>query len=314
MFPAGSGRNGVPGGTQPQCRECPRRCGARRPEHLGGTASGVCRSPVAPVVARAGLHFWEEPVISGTRGSGAVFFSGCNLHCVFCQNYEISALCRGREISVSRLRRIYRELIEQGAHNINLVTPSHFSSVIRESLEGAALPVPVIWNSNGYDSADTLRTLSGRIQIYLPDLKYSDPMLAERYSGAKDYFSVSTSAIREMFRQTGPFQLDGHGILKSGVVVRHLILPGCVENTLGVIRWLADNFRPGEVMFSLMRQYLPCGLVSERDYPELNRKVSDAEYAIVEAALFDAGIEDGFLQEADSADGGFIPSFDGTGV
>ena len=172
---------------------------------------GVCRSPRRPVVARAGLHHWEEPVISGSRGSGAVFFSGCNLHCVFCQNFRISAECRGKEITVERLKRIYRELISQGAHNINLVTPSHFADAISDSLD-EALPVPVLWNSNGYDSVETLRRFDGRVQIFLPDFKYSDPELAKRYSGAGDYCHVAEEAILEMFRQTGPFELDDDGL------------------------------------------------------------------------------------------------------
>ena len=295
------------------CTLCPRRCGVARPEHVEESIPGVCSSPLAPVVARAGLHRWEEPVISGTRGSGAVFFSGCNLHCVFCQNYSISTGRRGREITVERLREIYAELVSQGAHNLNLVTPTHYSGAILESLEPAP-PVPVVWNSNGYDSVETLRRFAGRVQIYLPDLKYADDALARRYSGAGDYFEVATAAIDEMFRQTGPFELDDAGLLKRGVVIRHLILPGCVENSLRVIKYVAERFRPGEVMFSLMRQYLPCGAVSEARFPELNRRVTDAEYAEIEQALFDSGIEDGFVQEADSARSEFIPAFDFTGV
>ena len=295
------------------CTLCPRRCGVARPEHLAESIPGVCHSPLAPVVARAGLHHWEEPVVSGTRGSGAVFFSGCNLHCVFCQNYAISTRRQGREITVERLKEIYRELISQGAHNINLVTPTHYAHAVYESLEDP-LPVPVVWNSNGYDAADTLRRFEGKVQIYLPDLKYADSVLAGRYSGAADYFETAVAAIDEMFRQTGRFELDDAGLLRRGVVIRHLILPGCVENSLKVIRYVAERFRPGDVMFSLMRQYLPCGVVSATRFPELNRRVTDEEYAEVETALFDSGIEDGFVQEAESASGEFIPAFDFTGV
>ena len=295
------------------CTLCPRRCGVARPEHLAEKLPGVCRSPRAPVVARAGLHRWEEPVISGARGSGAVFFTGCNLHCVFCQNYSISTGMRGREITVARLKEIYRELVAQGAHNINLVTPTHYAEAVLESLDEPP-PVPVVWNSNGYDSAETLRSFEGKVQIYLPDLKYADDDLARRYSGAGDYFEVAASAIDEMFRQVGRFEVGDDGMLRRGVVIRHLILPGCVENSLEVIRYVAEHFRPGDVMFSLMRQYLPCGAVSDERFPELNRRVTDEEYGTVEQALFDSGIEDGFVQEADSAKDEFIPAFDFTGV
>ena len=295
------------------CTLCPRRCGVVRPEHLTDDIPGVCRSPLAPVVARAGLHHWEEPVVSGTRGSGAVFFSGCNLHCVFCQNYSISTGMRGKEITVARLKEIYRELVAQGAHNVNLVTPTHYAAAVLESLD-EPLSVPVVWNSNGYDSVETLRRFEGKVQIYLPDLKYADNALARRYSGAGDYFEVAVTAIDEMFRQTGSFEVGDDGVLRRGVVIRHLILPGRVENSLKVIRYVAEHFRPGDVMFSLMRQYLPCGAVSGESFPELNRRVTDEEYEEVENALFDSGIEDGFVQEADSAKDEFIPAFDFTGV
>ena len=295
------------------CLLCPRRCGVKRAENLSEILAGVCASPVNPVVARAGLHHWEEPVISGERGSGAVFFTGCNLHCVFCQNHDISSAPAGKEISVSRLREIYFELIAQGAHNINLVTPTHFTESILKSLEGG-LPVPVVWNSNGYESAESLQKLEGKIQIFLPDLKYADNAIALRYSKTPDYFERAAEAIEEMYRQTGPWQMDDAGILRSGVVIRHLILPGCVENSKKVIDFVARRFKPGEVFFSLMRQYLPCGKVSEESYPELNRRVTDEEYQEVEDCLFSSGIEDGFVQDAESASGDFIPHFDGTGV
>ncbi|MBO4490209.1 MAG: radical SAM protein [Lentisphaeria bacterium] len=299
------------------CFLCPRRCGVVRPLSRADASSlpGVCRSPRNPVAARAALHRWEEPVISGTKGSGAVFFSGCNLHCVFCQNYGISAQGDGWEITPARLREIYFELIGQGAHNINLVTPTHFAEAVLESLEGPALPVPVVYNTNGYDLPETLRRFEGKVSIWLPDMKYSDDSLARKFSGAPDYFERASEAILEMYRQTGPYVMDPEtGLLKSGVVIRHLILPGFVENSKNVIRWVTEHFKPGEVMFSLMRQYLPCGAVSAEHFPELNRRVSEEEYSEVENFLFESGIEDGFVQEEESAEAEFIPLFDGTGV
>ena len=294
------------------CRDCVRKCGVDRPETLNGEGSfGFCRCPRTPVVARAMLHRWEEPCISGKNGSGAVFFSGCNLRCVFCQNYEISSRVQGKEISVARLCEIYEELIAQGAHNINLVTPGHYTEAILASLE-KPLPVPVVYNSNGYDSLESLRKLDGRIQVYLPDLKYADNALAARYSHAPDYFETAAAAIDEMFRQTGPYEMDSDGMLKRGVAVRHLILPGQVENSLRVIDYIAGHFHPGDILFSLMRQYVPHGRIES--FPELNRRVSDEEYEQVEQYLFDSPIEDGFVQEEESAREEFIPAFDNSGV
>ncbi|MBQ9337877.1 MAG: radical SAM protein [Lentisphaeria bacterium] len=294
------------------CTDCVRKCGVDRPETLDGAGVfGFCRCPRTPVVARASLHRWEEPCISGKNGSGAVFFSGCNLRCVFCQNYEISSRVQGREITVERLREIYGELIAQGAHNINLVTPGHYTEAVLASLD-KPLPVPVVYNSNGYDSLEALRKLEGKIRIYLPDLKYADNTLAEKYSHAPDYFETATAAIDEMFRQTGPYRMDEDGMLRSGTVVRHLILPGQVENSLRVIDWIAGHFHPGDILFSLMRQYVPHGRIE--NFPELNRRVTDEEYEQVEQYLFDSPIEDGFVQEEESASEEFIPAFDNSGV
>lgn len=289
------------------CYNCPHNCGIDR-----SVQRGFCGMGEELVLARAGLHHWEEPCISGERGSGTVFFSGCNLKCVFCQNYEISTRHEGKIIPQSRLREIYFELIGQGAHNINLVTPAHYSDAVLASL-AEPLPVPVVWNTNGYESVENLRRFDGKVQIFLPDLKYSDDAAALKYSHAKDYFKTATAAIREMFRQTGSYRIDEEtGLMTRGVIIRHLLLPDMVENTLAVIDWVAENFLPGEVMFSLMRQYIPHGKAA--DYPELNRKVTDEEYQIVENYLFESGIEDGFVQDDDSASKEFIPAFDGTGV
>lgn len=297
-----------------KCSICPRRCGVERYEQLSnGICTGFCASPVFPVVARAGLHYWEEPVISGTRGSGTVFFSGCNLKCVFCQNYNISTGHQGREITVERLREIYRELIAQGAHNINLVTPGHYTHAVAKSLEEKP-GVPVVYNSNGYDSVQQLRSLEGKIDIYLPDLKYADNSLAEKYSQAEDYFETAVAAIDEMYRQTGPFVIDENGIMQRGVIIRHLVLPGALENSVNVVKFISEHFAPGSVLFSLMRQYVPFGRVLDGEYPELNRKLNDFEYDAIESVLYESGIEDGFIQDEEAADTAFIPLFDGSGV
>ena len=289
------------------CNFCARRCGIDRSQH-----AGFCGMTEKIRIARAGLHFWEEPCISGEKGSGTVFFSGCNLRCVYCQNYEISTGGSGQEITLPRLKEIYSELIAQGAHNINLVTPTHYTDAVLASLE-EPLPVPVVYNTNGYEDVENLKRLEGKVQIYLPDLKYSDDSLAIRYSNAPGYFAAATRAIREMFRQTGRYRIDEEtGLMEQGIIIRHLLLPGQVENTKRVIDWVAETFEPGDVLFSLMRQYIPHG--KAEDYPELNRKVTDEEYQAVEDHLFDSGIEDGFVQDEDSASKDFIPSFDGTGV
>ncbi len=289
------------------CNFCARHCGIDRSQR-----AGFCGMTDTIRIARAGLHFWEEPCISGTNGSGTVFFSGCNLRCVYCQNYEISTGGSGQEITLSRLKEIYTELIAQGAHNINLVTPTHYTDAVLKSLEDP-LPVPVVYNTNGYEDADNLKRLEGKVQIYLPDLKYSDDSLAVRYSNAPGYFEAATRAIREMFRQIGRYRINEEtGVMERGIIIRHLLLPGQVENTKRVIDRVAEMFEPGDVLFSLMRQYIPHGRAAE--YPELNRKVTDEEYQAVEDHLFASGIEDGFVQDEDSASKDFIPSFDGTGV
>lgn len=295
------------------CYVCPHRCGVDRAETMNSPNGifGSCGCGMQPIVARAALHMWEEPCISGTKGSGTVFFSGCNLHCAFCQNYEISCLNKGQEISVERLKEIYFDLIKQGAHNINLVTATHFTETIIASLQ-EPLPVPVIYNTSGFETVDTIHRLKNKIQIWLPDLKYSDDLAGIKYSNAPNYFNTATTAIKTMYKQVGPYQIDENGLLKSGVIIRHLLLPNMLENTLRVIDWIADNFEPGQVLFSLMHQYIPCGRAAE--YPEINRVVTAEEYQKVEQYLFNSGIEDGFVQEDTAASADFIPIFDGTGV
>lgn len=256
------------------------------------------------------------PSLGGTLycrdpGSGYRVFAGCNLSCVYCQNYEISELQKGIEVSVERLREIYFELIAQGAHNIDLVTPTQYTHAIFQSLR-EPLPVPVVYNCGGYESVHTVAFLRKKVQCWLPDLKYSDSRAAARYSDAPDYFDKATAAIEQMVRQTGPYQLDGDGILQKGVLIRHLILPGQVENTKGVLRYIAETFAPGEVLFSLMRQYVPCGRAAE--FPEINRPITDEEYEECESYMEALGIDEGYVQQKASSDKMFIPAFDGTGV
>lgn len=287
------------------CADCPRACNVPRGEH----GTGFCRMGAQPVLARAALHFDEEPVISGTRGSGAVFFSGCALRCRFCQNYPISHDGFGRQIDIDRLRAIYLELINQGAHNINLVNPTHFARAILESLD-EPLPVPVVWNSGGYEKVDTLRRFEGKVQVYLPDLKYIDADSARKYSAARDYFVFAGPAIREMLRQTGPVELDDEGLIRRGTIVRHLILPGRVEESMRVLDWIAENL-PG-AWISLMAQYLPFGDVQGVD--ALERRLLPEEYDAVVDQMLALGLEDGFVQELSSSDEKYIPAFDLTGV
>ena len=289
------------------CNLCPRRCGALR---TGTEGHGRCRMPEAPVVARAALHQWEEPPISGTRGAGTVFFSGCSLGCVFCQNDSISQGDFGREIPVERLREIFRELAAQGAHNIDLVNPTHYAHAIAQALE-APLPVPVVWNSGGYDRVETLRALEGKIDIYLPDYKYPDAAGAKAYAGAADYPEVAQAAIREMVRQTGPCVFDGAGLLRRGVVIRHLLLPGRLAQAKEVMDWVAGTFPPNTVLFSLMSQYTPWGRAKE--FPPLDRPLRRSEVRGAEAYFANLGLA-GFTQGVEAVGAEYIPAFDLTGV
>ncbi len=288
------------------CRLCPRSCGVDRK-----TAFGACKMGELPVIARAVPHFWEEPCISGTRGSGTVFFSGCALGCVFCQNHKISHENYGKTVSTERLREIFEELVDQGVHNINLVNPTHFIPAVAKALE-KPLPVPVVYNSGGYERVESLRVLEGKIQIYLPDLKYCDQRTAARYSKAPDYFRYAAPALDEMLRQVGPYCMGEDGLLRSGVVIRHLILPSNLDNTREVIDYVAEHFSKGSVLFSLMSQYLPLG--AAECYPEINRSLTRREAEKMEDYLLASGIEDGFLQERKSAAKEYIPPFDLAGV
>lgn len=269
-------------------------------------------------ISRAALHYGEEPCISGTRGSGTVFFTGCSMHCVFCQNDCISlggdklkCGASAYKAEPEELREIFFMLIEQGAHNINLVTPTHFTDKIIEAL-GGGLPVPVVWNSSGYETVETLKRLEGLVQIYMPDFKYSSPLLAEEYSGARDYPEIAEAAIREMIRQTGPFVIGEDGLLLRGTLVRHLVLPRAAKNTRGVID-AVSRMPQNSILFSLMAQYTPREGIGDI-HPELAERITDAEYESAVEYLELSGIENAFIQELSSADESFIPAFDGTGV
>lgn len=290
-----------------RCRLCPRRCGAERDR-----SPGFCGVPAAPLVCRAAPHFGEEPCISGSRGSGAVFFAGCALGCVYCQNREISRGSAGVKLDVPALRDLFRRLADSGVHNLNLVTASHYSDTIAEALAGLRLEIPVVWNSSGYETVEQLRQLEGLVQVWLPDFKYADPMLAARYSAAPDYPQVALAAIQEMYRQAGPADLDGDGLLRRGVLIRHLILPGAAENTLRVIDAVEDHFPAQNILFSLMAQYTPMPGLDR--WPELTRPVSREEYERCRSYLDFSEIEKGYVQELESAGTEQIPAFDGTGV
>lgn len=285
------------------CSICPRHCNVDRDRQ-----TGFCQSKSGFRVSRASLHFWEEPCISGKKGSGTVFFSGCNLRCAFCQNYEISAENKGVDITEKELVDIFESLIAQGAENINLVNPSHYADRLASVLSRWKSPVPVVYNSSGYEEVETLRKLKGLINIYLPDLKYSRADKALRYAKAADYFDKASAAVLEMRRQVEDV-FDG-GRMKSGVIVRHLILPQNTNSAMEIIDWLGENLP--DTYISLMAQYVPCGNLEP--LPELNRTITKREYDKVVNYAIDKGMEKLFLQELSSADRKFIPDFDFTGV
>ena len=288
------------------CTLCPRRCGVDRTRGQ----LGFCKMPGQVNAARAGVHYWEEPVISGSFGSGAVFFSGCTLKCAFCQNYDISQENFGKPMTSAELRAAFERLIDEGVQNVNLVTPTHFLPDILPALE-PKLPVPVVYNCGGYESVETLRQLEGKIDVYLPDFKYSDNALAKRLSSAPDYFETASAAILEMYRQVGKPVLEDDE-MKRGVLVRHLVLPGCVDNSLGVLDWVAEHFRSGDILFSLMSQYVPMGRAAEM--PPFDRRITELEYDSVLSYMMLLGIEDGYTQDFSSAERGYTPSFDLTGL
>lgn len=292
------------------CMLCPRNCGVDRT----GGRRGVCGAGEHVKAARAALHFWEEPCISGDRGSGTVFFSYCGLQCVYCQNRAISRGQAGKEISTERLAEIFLELQHKGAHNINLVTPTHYIPQIAAAVEQAkkqGLLLPMVYNTSGYEKAESIALLRGVIDIYLTDFKYMDEGLSGRYSGAPDYAKWAKKALKEMVEQAGEAVFDGDGMMQKGVIVRHLLLPGCLSDSKNVVRYLFETYG-NRIFYSLMNQYTP---VSGNDaYPELRRRVTDEEYeALIDFAV-DLGVENGFMQQGGTAEESFIPPFDNEGI
>lgn len=289
------------------CTVCPRHCGVIREASVG---KGFCKMGENAVVARVAKHMWEEPCISGTRGSGTVFFSGCVLKCVFCQNYKISTQNFGKELTARQLADCYKRLEQQGVHNINLVNPTHFLNAVIESLNIYRPAVPVVYNCGGYESVEALKKLEGYIDIYLPDFKYADNAVAEKYSRVKNYHETAVAAIAEMLRQQPQNIYDNNGIMEKGVIVRHLILPSNTKNSIAALNSLHNHFG-SRLTVSLMAQYIPCGIAEQ--YPEINRKITRREYQKVFNCLTELDF-DGFAQELNSAKSTYIPDFNLQGL
>lgn len=287
------------------CNLCPRKCNINRNKNVG-----FCGVSNTVKIARAGLHFWEEPIISGESGSGTIFFSGCNLKCVYCQNYEISKQAFGKEISVERLAEIFKELENKGANNINLVTPSHYVTQIIEALKIYKPKVPIVYNTSGYDSVEEIKMLEGWVDVYLTDLKYYSKELSKKYSSAENYFEVATKAVLEMVKQQ-PKNIYENGLLKKGVIIRHLVLPNNYKDSFEVLNWIKNNL--GEnALVSIMGQYTPC--YNAKNFEEINRKLKPIEYKLVLNYFQKIGLKNGFMQSLDSADESYIPPFNLEGV
>lgn len=291
----------------PICNACPRKCNVER--NTGEFSRGFCKMPYNAVLARASLHLWEEPVISGERGSGAIFFSGCNLRCVFCQNFEISHENFGKQVSKSEFIDIVKRLENQGAHTINLVNPTHFVPFIKEVFNEYKPSVPVVYNTGGYDDVESIRSLDGLIDVYLPDLKYFDSDVSKKYSNAENYFEKASKAVVEMQRQVGKSVIKD-GIMQKGLIIRHLVLPKNTDQSIKILRWIKDNL-PIDTYISLMSQYVP---YVKTEYKELNRRIVTAEYQKVIDEFERLDFENGFMQERSSAQTDFIPKFDLSGV
>ena len=287
------------------CNACPRKCNVDRQNTLG-----YCKSPDKFKLARAALHFWEEPCISGKKGSGAIFFSGCNLGCVFCQNFDISHNCKGVEVSDGKLIDIMKNLVDKVANNINLVNPTHYSAQLLRVFEKYKPPVPIVYNTSGYDSVETLRLFDGIVDVYLPDFKYIRPNKAQKYSKAENYPQVAKAALTEMKRQVKSDVFDDRGIMQKGMIIRHLVLPSNTNASIEALDYLAENF--DDTYISVMAQYVPCGDLTE--YKEINRPLTQREYDKVVNHILDLGLDKIFVQELEAASDEFIPDFDFTGV
>lgn len=291
------------------CKICPRQCSSNR-----YFSRGVCGADAKILAAKAFLHQWEEPCISGNFGSGTVFFSGCNMKCVFCQNYNISHENFGKEITVKRLAEIMLELQKQGAHNINLVSPTpyalHIIDAVKEA-KAAGLSVPVIYNTNGYETIETIKMLNGTVDIYLPDIKYFSDSYAIKYSNAKYYFEYAAKAVLAMVEQVGYPIFNSKGIMQKGVIIRHLVLPDLMSDSKKILGWIKDNLGK-QAFVSLMCQYTP--MFNADKYEEINRKLEDWEYEVVIDYFFKIGLENGFIQDNSSATGDYVPDFDLTGI
>ncbi len=292
------------------CNLCPRKCEINRSETLG-----YCKAPQNPKLARAALHFWEEPCISGSQGSGTVFFSGCNLKCVYCQNYGVSQEAFGQEVSTDRLCEIFLELQQKGAHNINLVTPTPYILQIVKAIDKVKdkINIPFVYNSGGYEREESLEILKDYVDIFLTDIKYKSPQLSKKYSGAEDYFDVAIKAAEKMIKLTGSPEFDTEGIMKSGVIIRHMVLPGGRQDSVAVLKEMAERLPKEGYILSLMSQYTPdCQRLA--DYPELCRRVTTFEYNSVVEEAIKLGIDKGYMQERSSAEKKFTPPFDLEGV
>ncbi len=293
-----------------ECKLCPRECKVDRSVNMG-----YCKAPKNPKLARAALHFWEEPCISGTRGSGTVFFSGCNLRCVYCQNHSISQEVFGKEITPKRLAEIFLDLQSQGAHNINLVTPTPYIPQIIEAIDAVRdkMTIPFVYNTGGYESLKSLELLEGYIDIFLTDIKYKSAEMSKKYSGAENYFDIAVSAARKMIKQAGSPRFDDKGIMKSGVIIRHMVLPACRQDSIELLRELKKSLPSDSYILSLMSQYTP-NAKQLKNYPELCRRVTTFEYNSVVDEAIRLGLDKGFMQEKSSADKCFTPPFNLEGV
>ena len=295
------------------CSLCPRNCAVDR----AAGERGICGQTNEVKAARAALHFWEEPCISGKEGSGTVFFSGCSLHCVFCQNEEIANGTVGKIITIERLAEIFLELQGKGANNINLVTPGHFIPQIKKALtlaKARGLHLPIVYNTSSYESVAAIKSLEGFVDVYLPDFKYMSSKLSAKYSHASDYAKVAKDVIAEMVRQTGEPLFEGddeEGLIKRGTIVRHLMLPGCLEDSKAIVRYLYETYGDS-IYISMMSQFTPLSNVTA--YPELNRRVTEREYEELVDYAISLGVEQGFIQEGDVAEESFIPAFDCEGI